>query len=178
MSSHATPHAPPAAPTEAQKLEAALAELLGEVKRLREENALILQRFDEEAAVMRRVGVRATAQAGDQLTLLAISEIAFITTDPDPKSDALVVYAANGQTYANFDSLTALAQRFAGDLRLMQTHKSFLVNLNRVRTLTNDGGGRIARFHGWGDEVTARVTPDARDEFERRLGLQEAPGDG
>ncbi len=164
---------PQAAP-EDDDLEDALSTLLAEVTRLREENARILQRFDEEAAVVQRVGVRVTAQAGDRLVLLRVADIAFVTTDPDPASDALVVHAASGQAFVSFDSLSALARRFAGDLRLMLTHKSFLVNLNQVRDMSNDAGGRIVRFHGWGDEAFAKVSPDNRDAFERRLGLRDA----
>jgi DNA-binding LytR/AlgR family response regulator len=146
--------------------------LMEELRLLRAENAAILQRMEDEAGVHKRVGVRVSAQKGDRLMLLKVPDIAFITTDT--ANDTLLVYGVDGQRYVNFESLDAVATRMADDPRVFRSHKSFLVNLNSIRAVDNDGGGRTLYLEGWGDDVTARVSSDHRIEFERRLGLKDA----
>jgi DNA-binding LytR/AlgR family response regulator len=146
--------------------------LMEELKLLRAENAAILQRIEDEAGVHKRVGVRVSAQKGDRLMLLKVPDIAFITTDT--ANDILLVYGVDGQRYVNFESLDAIGTHMADDPRVFHSHKSFLVNLNSIRAVDNEGGGRILYFEGWGDDVTARVSSDHRPEFERRLGIEDA----
>lgn len=149
-----------------------LADLMAELKLLRDENASILQRIEDEAGVHKRVGVRVSAQKGDRLMLLKVPDIAFLTTDT--VNDTILVYGVDGQRYVNFESLDAIAARLADDPRVFRSHKSYLVNLNRIRAVDNDGGGRTLYFEGWGEDVTARVSVDHRVEFEHRLGLGDA----
>lgn len=157
---------------ELAKLEKLLANLMLEVKQLRAQNAEVLQRLDEEANVHQRVGVRVEAQQGARLMLLKVPDIAFITTNTI--DDTLVVYGADGKRHANFESLDAIERRLGADPRLMRTHRAFLVNLNQIATIDNDGGGRVLTFRGCEEHIMARVAPDNRAEFERRLGIADA----
>jgi DNA-binding LytR/AlgR family response regulator len=152
-------------------IETLLTTLMAEVKLLRAENAAILQGLGDESGVAMRVGVKVAGQEGDRLVLLMLADICFITTQKTGDDDTLAVCAADGKRYTNFQSLDVIAKLFAQDPRLMRTHKSFLVNLNRIRTVDNDGGGRILTFIGCDDSLTARVSGDNRTDFERRLGI-------
>lgn len=156
----------------ADDVEVLITALMEEVKLLRAENAAILQGLADAAGLQLRVGVHLTAQQDDRLILLTLADICFITTDA--ATGNIWVRAADGQQYVNFESLDVIATRFAADPRLMRTHKSYLVNLNRIRTVDNDSGGRVLRFAGCDDSVTARVSEDVRTDFERRLGIQNA----
>lgn len=139
-----------------------LGELMAELKLTREENARILERLEAESLPLRRLAV----QQGERLRLLKVAEIAFVTT----KGDDVAVYGADGQTYLAFEGIGEVWKRLKGDQRLMQTHKSYLVNLNQVRAIDNVSGGRKVFFYGWTDETIARVTNDKAREFDRRLG--------
>lgn len=133
-----------------------------EVKGLREENARILECLEDEASVAKRLKV----QLGDRMRLLKVSEISFITTN----ERGLSIHATDGQIYVNFESITAVDKLFAGDHRLMKTHKSYMVNLNQVETIDSTSGGRELTFYGWPPDVTAKVAYSYVEELERRLG--------
>lgn len=156
----------------ADDVETLLTALMAEVKLLRAENLAILQGLKDDSDLHLRLGVHLTAQDGERLRLLEVSEVCFMTTDP--LTDNLVVRASDGQGYVNFESLDLVGQRFQADPRLMRTHKSFLVNLNQIRTVDNASGGRILAFKGLPDDVTAKVSEDNRGDFLRRLGIQNA----
>src|ERR1035437_5868130 len=98
-----------------------LAALMDEVKLLRAENAAILKGLTDASSLQMRIGV----QQGDRLLLLNVADISFITPNAD---DSLTVCTADAQRYLSFETLDALANRFAQDPRLMHTHKSYLVN--------------------------------------------------
>ena len=144
------------------ELEKLLGEFMLEVKGLREENARILERLEDEASVAKRLAV----QLGDRMRLLKVSEISFITTN----ERGLSIHATDGQIYVNFKSITEVDKLFAGDQRIMKTHKSYLVNLNQVESLKPTSGGRDLAFYGWPSDVTAKVAYTYVDELERRLG--------
>lgn len=139
-----------------------LKELMAELRHVREENARILQRLEEEATLSKRQAV----QDGERLRLLRIGEIAFITT----KDDGVLIHGADGRTYLAFEGIGAVWKRHEADPRLMRTHKSFIVNLNQVRAVDNVEAGRKVFFYGWPDETIARVTNENAREFDRRLG--------
>ena len=52
----------------------------------------------------------------------------------------------------------------------MKTHKSFIVNLNQIDTVKVVTGGRELTFKGLPVELTAKVTSDVLDQFQKRFG--------
>ena len=152
-------------------IEGLLPDLMAEVKLLHAENGAILKGLEGDGVLAQRIGCRVTVQEVDRLVLLGLAEVSFITTHPD---DTLAVYTDDGSCYTNFESLDVIGQRFATDPRLMRTHKSYLVNLARVRTVDNVGGGRLLTFLGCPDTLQAKVSEDNHADFERRLGIEHA----
>lgn len=145
-----------------EDVEGLLKELMAELRLVREENARILQRLEEEALLAKRQAV----QDGERLRLLRVSEIAFITT----KDDGVTIHGADGRRYLAFEGIGEVWKRHEADRRLMRTHKSYIVNLDQVRAVDNVEAGREVLFYGWPDETLARVTNESAAEFDRRLG--------
>lgn len=105
-------------------------------------------------------------QDGDKKRVLRIPEICFVTTN----QKGLDIYTSDGQKHINFDSISEMAEEFKTDIRLMKTHKSFIVNLEMIDSVNVIPGGRELTFKGLPPEVTAKVTSDALPEFEQRFG--------
>lgn len=105
-------------------------------------------------------------QQGQKMKLLRVPDIAMITTNPR----GLDVHTITGEKFANFDSISNVDKDFAADPRMMRTHKSYLVNINAIDTIEVSSSGRILTFKGLSPEITARVTYEYLDEFEKRLG--------
>lgn len=144
------------------EVESLIKQLMAEIAALREENVRILERLDRASLPAKRQVV----QHGDRIRLLKVAEIAFITT----KGDGIEVFAADGQRYLVFEGIGEAWKRIGTDPHLMRPHKSFIINLDAVRSIDKDDAGRAVFFHGWPDETTARVTNDSAAEFDRRLG--------
>lgn len=138
-------------------------ELLDEVKALRLENARIIEQLEEGAKVMRRLGV----QDGNRHRLVKASEIAFVTAD----DYGLNVHTTDKNVYTNFMGLGEMEERFKDDLRLMRIHKSFIVNLNQVRTVANTSGGRDLTFYTLDEKAVVPLAYGYLEEFQRRLGV-------
>ena len=105
-------------------------------------------------------------QDGDKKKVLRVYEICFITTNPK----GLDIYTKDGKKHINFDSISNVAESFIDDPRLMNTHKSFIINFNFIDSVKVIPGGRELTFVGLPPELTAKVTSDALDEFEARFG--------
>ena len=105
-------------------------------------------------------------QVGDKKKVLRIKDISFVTTNPK----GLDIYTTDGNKYINFDSISQMIENFKDDQRLMKTHKSFIVNLNEIDTIKVISGGRELTFKGLNPDITAKMTSDALNEFQKRFG--------
>jgi DNA-binding LytR/AlgR family response regulator len=105
-------------------------------------------------------------QVGDKKKVLRVNDISFITTNPK----GLDIYTTDGNKYINFDSISQMSEDFKDDLRLMKTHKSFIVNLNQIDSVKVISGGRELTFKGLNPDITAKVTGDVLEEFQKRFG--------
>lgn len=95
---------------------------------------------------VKRIGV----QEGDSIYLLPVEDICFVTTR---KETGLSYYAADGKIYVNFDNLTSVEEKLADDPKFMRVHRSSLVNLLKVTTITTVPGGRELKCQGWPGET-------------------------
>lgn len=95
---------------------------------------------------VKRIGV----QENDSVYLLPVEEICFITTRDEGGVD---FYAADGKKYVNFDSITGLDKKLAEDPKFMKVHKSYIVNLKQIATVTTVAGGRDLKFKAWPGEA-------------------------
>lgn len=134
-------------------------ELLEQLKLLRQEQIETLKKLD---SIQRPI----FAQSGDKKKVLRIDEISFITTN----TKGLDIYTTDSEKHINFDSISEIEDQFIDDLRLMKTHKSFIVNLNQIDTVKVVTGGRELTFKGLPVELTAKVTSDVLDQFQKRFG--------
>lgn len=98
--------------------------------------------------------------------MLRIDDVSFITTN----TKGLDIYTTDSEKHINFDSISEIEDQFIDDLRLMKTHKSFIVNLNQIDTVKVVTGGRELTFKGLPVELTAKVTSDVLDQFQKRFG--------
>ena len=105
-------------------------------------------------------------QDGDKKKVLRIPQIAFITTN----AKGLDIYTTDGQKHINFSSISETAEDFKDDLRLMKTHKSYIINLNSIVSIGVVPGGREVTFIGLDPQLTAKITSDVLEEFEKRFG--------
>ena len=135
--------------------------LLAEVKALREEQAEILENLDLLEKPL-------WIQDGNKKKLLRPSEITFITTNPK----GLDIYTATGQKYINFGSIGQTTEDLRADSRIMRTHKSFIVNLSQIDTVTVIPGGRVLTFRNFDPKITAKVSLEFLKEFEVKLGKE------
>lgn len=126
----------------------------------------ILKGQNELLKVLESVGKPIFVQLGDKKKVLRVNEISFITTNPK----GLDIYTTDGNKYINFDSISQVAEDFKDDLRLMKTHKSFIVNLNEIDSIKVISGGRELTFKGLNPDITAKITSDALEEFQKRFG--------
>ena len=126
----------------------------------------ILKGQNELLKVIESVGKPIFVQLGDKKKVLRVNEISFITTNPK----GLDIYTTDGNKYINFDSISQVAEDFKDDLRLMKTHKSFIVNLNEIDSVKVISGGRELTFKGLNPDITAKITSDALEEFQKRFG--------
>jgi len=94
---------------------------------------------------VKRIGV----QENDSVYLLPTEEICFITTGD---GGGVEYYAADGKKYVNFDSISGLDKKLAEDPKFMKVHKSYIVNLKQIATVTTVSGGRELGFRAWPDE--------------------------
>lgn len=107
---------------------------------------------------VKRIGV----QEGDSIYLLPVEDICFVTTRNE---GGLFYYAADGKTYVNFNDLKEIAEKLADDPKFMRVHKSYLVNLLKVTTITTVPGGRELKCQGWPDKIV-KVAQDYVKDFE------------
>ena len=84
--------------------------------------------------------------------------------------EGLDIYTIDGQKHINFDSISDTAEEFKENISLMKTHKSYLININNISSVKVVPGGREVTFKGLPDDLVAKITSDALDEFERRFG--------
>lgn len=134
-----------------------LNELLSEIKILRLEQTGVLKRLEF-------INKPLYAQDGDKKKVLRVDEISFITTN----SKGLDIYTIDGQKHINFSSISETDEVFKDDPRMMKTHKSFIVNLNQIDTVKVESGRELT-FKGHPAELTAKVTQDYLEEFEKRF---------
>lgn len=104
-------------------------------------------------------------QDGDKKKVIRVDEICFITTNPK----GLDIYTTDGLKHINFSSISETDEEFKDDPRLMKTHKSFIVNLNQIDTVKVESGRELT-FKGLPPDLTAKVTQDYLEEFEKRFG--------
>jgi DNA-binding LytR/AlgR family response regulator len=135
-----------------------LNELLTEIKTLRQEQTGVLKRLEF-------VGKPLFVQDGDKKKVLRTDEISFITTNPK----GLDIYSTDGNKHINFSSITETDEELKDDPRFMKTHKSFIVNLNQIDTVKVESGRELT-FKGHPAELTAKVTQDYLEEFDKRFG--------
>ena len=135
-----------------------LNELLAEIRTLRQEQAEVLK-------VLAFVDKPLFVQDGDKKRALRVHEIAFITTNPK----GLDIYTIDGKKHINFSSISETDEELKDDPRMMKTHKSFIVNLVQIDTVKVDSGRELT-FKGLPPDVTAKVTSDYVEEFEKRFG--------
>ena len=135
--------------------------LLAEVKALREEQAEILENLDLLEKPL-------WIQDGNKKKLLRPSEITFITSN----SKGLDIYTTTGQKYVNFGSIGQTTDDLSADSRIMRTHKSFIVNLTQIDTVTVIPGGRVLTFKNFDPKITAKVGFEFLREFEFKLGKE------
>ena len=133
-------------------------ELLNEIKALRQEQTQVLKRLE-------LVEKPLFVQDGDKKRAIRVSDIAFITTNPK----GLDIYTIDGKKHINFSSISETDEQFKDEPRLMKTHKSFIVNLVHIETVKVDSGRELT-FRGLPPDLTAKVTSDYLEEFEKRLG--------
>ena len=105
-------------------------------------------------------------QDGDKKKVIRIPEICFITTN----SKGLDIYTLDNKKHINFSSISETAEEFKDDSRLMKTHKSFIVNLDNISSVKVIAGGREVTFIGLPEDITAKITSDVLEEFEKRFG--------
>jgi DNA-binding LytR/AlgR family response regulator len=105
-------------------------------------------------------------QDGDKKKVLRIPDICFITTN----SKGLDVYTLDNKKHINFSSISETIEEFKDDPRLMKTHKSFIVNLDNISSVKVIAGGREVTFIGLPEDITAKITGDVLEEFEKRFG--------
>ena len=135
--------------------------LLAEIKTLRAEQTEILENLDLLEKPL-------WIQDGNKKKLLRPSEITFITTNPK----GLDIYTTTGQKYINFGSIGQTTEDLMGDSRIMRTHKSFIVNLSQIDTVTVIPGGRVLTFRNFDPKITAKVSLEFLKEFEVKLGKE------
>lgn len=135
-----------------------LNQLLSEIRTLRQEQAEVLK-------ILAFVDKPLFVQDGDKKRALRVSDIAFITTNPK----GLDIYTTDGKKHINFSSISETDEEFKDDPRLMKTHKSFIVNLVHIDTVRVESGRELT-FRGLPPDLTAKVTNDYLEEFEKRLG--------
>jgi DNA-binding LytR/AlgR family response regulator len=126
----------------------------------------IIKGQNELLKVLQTVDKPVFVQVGDKKKILRINEISFVTTNPK----GLDIYTSDGNKYINFDSISGMAEDFKAEQRLMKTHKSFIVNLNQIDTVRVVPGGRELTFKGLNPDITAKVTSDVLEEFQKRFG--------
>jgi len=126
----------------------------------------LLQQQKEVLKKLESIEKPVFVQEGDKKRVLRVPEVCFITTNPK----GLDIYTTNNKKYINFDSISGMAEEFKDDVRLMKTHKSFIVNLDLIDTVNVIPGGRELTFKGLPADITAKVTSDALTEFEQRFG--------
>jgi DNA-binding LytR/AlgR family response regulator len=107
---------------------------------------------------VKRIGV----QQENAVYLLPVEEICFVKTREE---GGLSYYAGEGKIYVNFDNLTTVAEKLADDPKFMQVHRSFLVNMLKVATVTTVTGGRNLKCQGWPGE-TVLVSQKYVKDFE------------
>jgi len=105
-------------------------------------------------------------QDGDKKKVLRIPDICFITTN----SKGLDIYTLDNKKHINFSSISETIEEFKDDPRLMKTHKSFIVNLDNISSVKVIAGGREVTFIGLPEDITAKITGDVLEEFEKRFG--------
>jgi len=105
-------------------------------------------------------------QDGDKKKVLRITDICFITTN----SKGLDIYTLDNKKHINFSSISETIEEFKDDPRLMKTHKSFIVNLDNISSVKVIAGGREVTFIGLPEYITAKITGDVLEEFEKRFG--------
>ncbi len=105
-------------------------------------------------------------QDGDKKRVLRIPEICFITTNPK----GLDIYTLDNKKHINFSSISETIEYFKDDPRLIKTHKSFIINLNNISSVKVIPGGREVTFINLPDDITAKITSDSLEEFEKRFG--------
>ena len=135
-----------------------LTELLTEIKAFKQEQTEVLK-------ILSFVDKPLFVQDGDKKRAIRVSEIAFITTNPK----GLDIYTLDGKIYINFSSISETDEELKDDPRLMKTHKSFIVNLANIETVRVDSGRELT-FKGLAPDITAKVTSDYLEEFEKRFG--------
>ncbi len=106
-----------------------------------DESRMRLLRVDELAFVVSRREDQGMAETA------AAPETALDA--PEPKGaadDSLVVYSTDGKKFRSFTSLTALKNKYADVPGILETHRSYLVNLNAVTGIQTVPGGRLLSF--------------------------------
>ena len=135
-----------------------LNDLLAEVKAFRQEQHEVLK-------ILSFVDKPLFVQDGDRKRAVRVSEIAFITTNPK----GLDIYTIDGMKHINFSSISDTDEELKDDPRMMKTHKSFIINLENIETVKVDSGRELT-FKGLPSDLTAKVTQDYLEEFEKRFG--------
>lgn len=107
-----------------------------------------------------KLGVR---KAGSTV-LLALDEIYFVSA----RNKTTFVHTADAQYIADL-SLDALEERFAGS-SLIRVHRSFMVNLDHVRTVSHDDKGYVVTLDDV-SETQVRVSRRQTRLFKAAVGL-------
>lgn len=107
------------------------------------------KKLDEGLALLKvlRPPVRRVAVVLDSggVELLRPADIVYFTTS-DEKDRRLYVYTADGKQHFNFRGLSDVEELFKDDPRFMRVHKSFVVNLEQVASISQAPDGRTLHF--------------------------------
>jgi DNA-binding LytR/AlgR family response regulator len=125
----------------------------------------LLKIAKELSPPVKRIGV----QEGESILLVPVEEISYITTR---KEGGVEYHTVDGKTYVNFESITGLEKKLSADPKFMKVHKSYIVNLQQIETITTMSGGRDLRCKGW-PEMAVRCSQDYVKKLEGYFKLKQ-----
>lgn len=132
------------------------------------------KKLDEGLALLRtlRPPVRRIAAVldGGGIQLLRSGDIVYFTTSTEPDR-RIYIYTADGVQHFNFQGLSEVQATLADDPRFVRVHKSFLVNLEHVSSITPRPEGRALHFTTLPD-LTISVPSDNIRLLEAYFGVQ------
>ena len=107
-------------------------------------------------------------QTPDSIDFLRPEEVAVITSS---ESRRILLYDLDGNEWTRFDTLADLAKRLEPDPRFFRSHKSFIVNIDLVKSLKRSGDGQAELTFRGKVPIVARVSESNMKPIQEKLGL-------